>query len=433
MKGFVLKKIKISPLLRNIFIYALSDGLTKAMPFLVFPIVAYYLSAEDFGRVNNFQVLLGIIVPFIGLSTNAYFSVDYYKKQQDPKMIYNQILYFIFFIFLIVSIVVLLSISQINRWTGLPSFWILIALITALFRPLKGVFLSKIRVEEKAKYFGIFNFSNALLSSFLVVLFVVVLGFGWQGRLWSIVITSIISGIIGVYFGVKYIGKLRKIELNYWKSFILFGLPLLPHTLALWVKTAFAKIFITDSIGLAENGVYSFAISINAIFLLFATAFFSAFSPYMYKKLSSTAIKEEIYLIKKDIVKKVYMFLVFYAFILIIGYFVLYFIIHHFFLEKYGESLSFLPYLLGYNLFNAAYISLASLVYYTKTTKFLGILTIITAFLNIVLLFVLIPVLGTIGAPIATLIVSIFTLILIYFYSNKVFPMPWLKLSIIRN
>ena len=100
----IFNDIKVSPLLKNIFIYAFSDGLTKALPFLVFPIVAYYLSAEDFGRVNNFQVLLAIIAPFIGLSTNAYFSVDFYKKDQDSILIYNQILYFIFFLFVIVSV-----------------------------------------------------------------------------------------------------------------------------------------------------------------------------------------------------------------------------------------------------------------------------------------------------------------------------------------
>lgn len=428
-----LKKVKISPLLRNIFIYAFSDGLTKALPFLVFPIVAYYLSAEDFGRVNNFQVLISLLVPFVSLSTNSYFSVDYYKNVNNAKLVYNQILYFVIFLFLIVSVFVLLFLNKISELVELPIFWIIIALVITFFGPFNGLFLMKLRIQEKAKSFGLFNFVTALIGSSLVILLVVIFNYGWEGRIWSLFITALLTGVVSIYFGLKFIKKLRKIEISYWKSFLLFGIPLLPHSLAIWVKSAFAKIFITDSLGLAENGVYSFAISINAIFLLFATAFFSAFSPYIYKKLSSTTIQEDIYLIKKDIVKKVYIFLIFYGVILFIGYFVLYFIIHQFFLEKYGESLSYLPYLLGYNLFNAAYISLSSLVFYTKATKYLGVLTIITAFLNIVLLFVLIPIIGTVGAPIATLIVSVFTLVLIYLYSNKVFPMPWLELNKIKK
>lgn len=433
MKIQFFNKIKISPLLRNIFIYAFSDGITKALPFLVFPIVAYYLSAEDFGRVNNFQVFLGILAPFIGLSTSAYFSVDYYKKGQNPKMIYNQIMYFTVFLFLLVSIVVLLSINQISKWSGLSIFWILIALLTSFFMPFKSMFLAKLRVEEKAKFFGVFNFFNVLLSSLLVVLFVVLLKYNWQGRIWSIVITGIFFGIISIFYGKKFIGSLQKIDLDYWKKFLWFGLPLLPHTLALWIKTAFAKIFITDSLGLAENGVYSFAISFSAIFLFFTAAFFSAFSPYIYKRLSFDCSSDEMVAIKKDIVRKIYYFLLFYIAILILGYFVLYFIINQFFLVKYGESLSYLPYLLGYNFFNAVYISLSMFIYYHKKTKYLGILTILTALLNVILLVLFIPYFGTIGAPISTFIVSILTAILIYFYSVKVFPMPWQFYKLIKN
>lgn len=433
LKRNILKIINVSPLLKNIIVYAFSDGLTKALPFLVFPIVAYYLTAEDFGRVNNFQVLISLLVPFISLSTSSYFTVDYYKNPEKAKIVYNQILYFVIFLFLIVGIFVGIYINEISALVELPVFWIFIALAITCLTPFNGLFLSKLRIQEKAKAFGIFNFAAALIGAISVILLVVVFNYGWEGRIWSLFITALLTGVFSIYFGLKYIKKLRKIDFNYWKPFLLFGIPLLPHSLAIWVKSAFAKLFITDSIGLAENGVYSFAISINAIFLIFATAFFAAFSPFMYKKLSSTEVAEDLYLIKKDIVKKVYTFLIFYGVILFMGYFVLYFIIEQFFLEKYGESLSYLPYLLGYNLFNAAYISLSSLVFYTKTTKYLGILTIVTAFLNIVLLFILIPIFGAVGAPIASLIVSVFTLVLIYFYSNKVFPMPWLKFNRIKN
>jgi O-antigen/teichoic acid export membrane protein len=428
----IFKNKKVSPLLKNIFVYAFSDGLTKALPFLVFPIIAYYLSAEDFGRVNNFQVLISLLVPFVTLNTSSYFSVDYYKNVNNGKLVYNQILYFTFFLFIVVVIFVLLLLNKISKLIELPVFWIFIALITTFFQAYTSLFLVKLRIQEKAKVFGIFNFVSALIASSMVILLVVIFNYGWEGRIWSLFIAALCTGVISIYFGLKYIKKLRKIEFSFWKPLLLFGIPLLPHSLAIWIKSAFAKIFITDSLGLAENGVYSFAISINAIFLIFATAYFSAFSPFMYKKLSSTDNPENLYAIKKDIVKKIYIFLGFYSIVLLSGYFVLYFIINQFFLEKYGESLSYLPYLLFYNLFNAGYISLSSLVFYTKSTKYLGVLTIFTAFLNIVLLIVLIPIFGTIGAPIATLIVSVLTLVLIYFYSNKVFYMPWFSKGLFK-
>jgi O-antigen/teichoic acid export membrane protein len=92
---------------------------------------------------------------------------------------------------------------------------------------------------------------------------------------------------------------------------------------------------------------------------------------------------------------------------------------------KYGESINYLPYLLAYNFFNAMYIALAMFVYYSKKTKYLGILTLITAILQVLLLVYFIPQFGTIGAPISGLIVSMVTVIFIYFLSNKAYPMPW--------
>jgi O-antigen/teichoic acid export membrane protein len=183
LKKFLFKHIKVSPLLKNIFIYAFSDGLTKALPFLVFPIIAYYLSAEDFGRVNNFQVLISLLIPFATLNTSSYFSVDYYKNIKNAKLVYNQILYFTFFLFLIVSISVLLFLNKISELVELPVFWILIALVITFFNAFKSLFLVKLRIQKKAKFFGVFNFMSALVASSLVILLVVIFNYGWEGRL----------------------------------------------------------------------------------------------------------------------------------------------------------------------------------------------------------------------------------------------------------
>lgn len=421
----ILNKIKLlrdSPLLKNILVYALSDGLTKALPFIVFPIVAYYLSVEDYGKVNNFQVLLGIITPFIGLSTNSFFLVDYYKDTSNSKNNYNQIIYFNVLLFFLVSLVSMLFVNTISNWSQIPVNWIPLVLLTGFFVPFQNVFLAKLRIQEKAKSFGFYNFLNVLITTIFTILLVVVLKKGWEGRVLSIVISNVIFGIISIYFSIKYIGKFRKLDIKVFKLLLLFGLPLLPHTIALWGKTAFVKIYITDTLGILENGLYSFAVSISAIFFLFSSAFFSAFSPYVYKKLSTDNLTREL---KEDIVKKVYYFLFFYLIVMILGFFALTFLINHFYFEKYGKVVGLLPYLLGYNFFNALYIALSIFIYYKKKTKLLGILTIITAILNVLLLLVFVPVYGLYGAVITNLIVSVFTFVLVYYFTNKVYPMPW--------
>lgn len=427
-----IRTIIASPLLKNIFIYAFSDGLSKVLPFIVFPIVAYYLSTEDFGRVNNYQVLVSIIAPFIGLSTNAFLTIEYHKKDGDIKKLYNQIIYFNFFLFIIMSILTVLLINQINRFAELDNIWIFIALVSALFTTFTDLYSTKLRMEEKAKLFGLFNFSNAFVGSILTILFVVVLELNWQGRIISLFITAILFGIVAVYNAIIFIKEFRKIDFSYWKGLFFFGLPLLPHNLSIWIKSGFDKLFITDSIGLAANGVYSFALSINTIFALLATAFFSAFSPYVYRKLASDE-SDNLTNSKNDIVKKVYYFLISYFILLILGYFILRFLVNHFFYIKYGQSLNYLPFLLGYSFFNSIYIALSMFIYYAKKTKFLGILTITTSLSQVILMVNLLKFVGVVGAAIASLIVSIITVIVIYVYSNKVYPMNWFLLKNIEE
>ena len=97
-----------NPLLQRMVVYILSDGISKAMPFFVFPIVAFYLTKEEFGLVANFTVLLSVIGPFVGMSTNSALSVNFFRKKKEElphfyaNLIYtNLLLYFLVFFIVI--------------------------------------------------------------------------------------------------------------------------------------------------------------------------------------------------------------------------------------------------------------------------------------------------------------------------------------------
>ena len=49
------------------------------MPFLVLPIIANYLTVEDFGLVSNFTVLVELFAAFVSFSAAMSLAVDYYK------------------------------------------------------------------------------------------------------------------------------------------------------------------------------------------------------------------------------------------------------------------------------------------------------------------------------------------------------------------
>ena len=410
-------------------VYVISDGIAKAMPFLVFPIVAYYLTREEFGLVNNYQVLLGIIAPFVGLSASSYFAVDYYRKSINNKALYNNIIYFNFILLTIVTIIISLMSRVITDLTALTIKWIYLALLSSAFMIFIDLFLTRLRMEERARFFGTYNVLKSALSALLTVLFLVGLKMTWEGRIYSIFLTTVVAGSVAILFTKRFIVKLHRPDFKQMKSLLLFGLPLLPHNLSIWIRAGFDKLFITNSLGLAENGMYSFAVTISTVFTMFSGAFFAAFSPYAYKALAQNESEglEKRDRAKLGIVKKSYIFLAGYFFLLVAGYFASLIFVHFFFKEKYGESLEYLPFLLAFNFFNAAYIFVSMMVYYSKSTKYLGLITIFASFIQAFLVMVLVNQIGAKGAAISAMVVSILTLIAVYFYSHKVYPMPWLS------
>lgn len=406
-------------------VYALSDGVSKAMPFLVFPIVAYYLTQEEFGLVANFSVLTAVIGPFVGLSTYSALSVDYYKKTKEelPKF-YANLIYTNLLLYLLVFLGLIFLNKYIEKWTGYGLRWQLLAMGSIFFGLFSALFSTRLRLEEKAKKFGQFQILSSAIAAILTYLFIAVFLWSWKGRIYSLVFSSIFPGLISIAYTLRFLNyKLPEIDLSIVKSTILFGLPLLPHNLSFWLKSGFEKLLVTGTQGLAENGIMSFAQTLSSIFLLITTAFFGAYSPYLFKRLSNLSISS--YHDKEDLVKKSYLFLLVYFVILLVGYFFISVGVNLYF-EKYIDSLNYLVYFLGFNFFNACYAIFSGYIFYSKKTKFLGLITISTAFLQVSISVILVNVYGGIGAAYSTVIVSFITALVVALYSNKKYPMPWL-------
>ena len=396
---------------------------------MVFPVVAYYLTAEEFGLVANFLVLTQIFAKLVGLNTITALSVDYYKteKKEEESHLMSNLGYLNFSLFLIVLCGIIIFNKRIELWTGIGLFWQILASLLVLSMVIDQLFTTRLRLQEKAKFFGTYKVLKSVFSGLLTILFVAVFLWSWEGKIYSQVVFGFMAGIIG--FALLYRDGLffHKPDGKAIRGFFFFGLPLLPHNLSYWLKSGFERIFITRSEGLSETGVYAFAANVNAIFVLVSRSFFNAFNPYLFKKL--TAIEKEPFndkKIKKSLVKKTYLFLAFMAVVLFVGYFAGKFLVNLFFQEKFGGSVSLLPYLLAFNFTHAVYGVFSPYIFFTKKTRILGLLTFITGMLQALLTVVLVSKFGTIGAAYATFLVGVITATSVALYSNYVYPMPWL-------
>lgn len=421
-----IKTVVKHPLFKSSLIYAVSDGVNKAIPFFILPVLSYYLLPSDYGIVANFGVLSSIISILIGVGVAAAISVNYYKftKEELSKYIFNALL-----IILLAAIIVLVAVTVFNQiiflYVKVPFQYQLLVVVMALATVITSINLSLWRLEEKPIKFGIYTISQTAVNISISLLLIIVYKLGWVGRVNGILISSVLFGGLSIFIlyrrGYLQINFNKRILTN----ILVFGLPLIPHSLSFWMRSGVDLIFITRFIGEKATGLYATGFVFGTLIAFMTGSFNNAFVPYMYKMLSvddDTVLKNN----KRKLVKMVYLGIVGLVILCIIFTGISNFILDNFFADKYAGSSKFIFWAILSQTFQGMYLFFVNYIFFSKKTKLLAVITFFCAGLQVILSYIMIQKIGSIGAAYATVIVSFINFIAIAYYSNKVYRMPWL-------
>ncbi|RZV12707.1 lipopolysaccharide biosynthesis protein [Aliarcobacter butzleri] len=280
---FINKIIK-SNFLKESFIYGLSSALSKFSVFFTIPIYTRYLTVEEFGLLDLYITISMILYIVLEMQMQSGFMRSYYEKQKENKLdeLLGTVLkyYFIVFGFFISFVMGLLLLDIKSKYL---LFEYLLPIV--LFILPKQIFdLNNImmRMEHQAKKFLLFNvsyvFSIALLGIFLVVF----VQSSVEMILWSMAIGNIVFGIIAFRNLIKHIPL--KLNLFHFKEVFYYGAPIVPAVIGGWAMSAIGRFIIAENMTLEYLGIYSLALKIGMIFLIFVEAFRLTWSPFVVKK-----------------------------------------------------------------------------------------------------------------------------------------------------
>lgn len=424
----LIEKFKTS-LVKETFIYTATEAFGKAIGFLLLPFVSYYISPDELGIATNFSVLTSIVTLLAGQAVvNAIPYFFYEQTKADNKKMLSNLLISCCAICTFLFLVVFIFNPIIENYLKLNPFLQLFAIVTVVAGLINSVSLILLRLENKSVSFAKLQICQIILHCLAVIVFVILSKLGGIGKILSEALIAILMSII--HF--RLISKKGYIEFVIDKSIILklmkFGLPLLPHSLSFWLKGGMDKVFLTTYCGLYQNGLYSMAITITSLYTICTNAFFSAYTPYLQKKLS-TLTEENEKVTKLGIVKQTYilfgLFFLVAVFAVIGAWIILYFVVD----DKYEDSFPFIPWLILSQYIYSLYSFTIQFIYKMKRTLIMGIITFSGSIIHMILSFFLIKNFGTMGAVWSTLIGNILISIAISVYSNKVYPMPWLMFS----
>ncbi|PPZ90582.1 hypothetical protein C3729_12675 [Cloacibacterium normanense] len=420
----ILMRFSTKKLLLNSFVlYTITELLSKALPFLVFPLVITYLQPDDFGFVTNFNVLIQIFGAFVGLHLGTYITATYYKSSEEEfKNIISSTLIINFIISCFVVLVIIFSYNLIFKLTAIPLKYQIYSIITVLSTSIFSLFTTLLRLKENPKFFSLFVLLNVFFSTALTFILLHFFKLGLEGRILSIFMPALFFGFISLYYFIS--NKILVLNFNKVEFYnqLRFGIPMLPHSLSFWLKTGFDRLIITNCIGLTANGIFSIGATFGSIFFILNTAFNNAYVPYLYKKLSDENLDSND---KIKIVKELYIYVFVYLIIILLGYFVISLIITNYF-KNYMESLLYLPYFLIFNVFNVLYQIAVNFIFFKKKTKFLGLITFSITLLQGVLALILVKNYSLHGVGFSMVFASFVLFCIVFFYSNRIYKMPWL-------
>ena len=426
-----IKGIINSPLARKVAkstsIYATGNLINKAIPFLLLPVLTRFLSPQDYGILATFMAIFGIIYTVIYMGTIDAITRGYFDREKTGFN-FSEYVFNGFFINVMVFFVILilwcLFKHYLERIIPIPFGYQLLILFLGFFVAAYSIPSKLWVMMKKPLPYTLFKFSNTLIELSLSILLVVAIGLNWRGRVWGLAASRLLFFIIGVY--VLYKNDFFRIRINkiYLKDILNYGFPIVLHSLGFVIIVAIDKFFLNAFVDLSTTGIYSVSYYICSIIAFSTGAFNLAWTPVIYEKLGNPTNIFKVKLVKFTYIYFILILLGVLLFIKLVPY-VLGSIVGKDFL---GARIFIFWLALGFG-FHSIYTMVVTYIFYTKRTYVLSKIAVITVILSIVLNYILVKANGAVGVAQATCLVFFSRFLLVWYFSNKVYPMPWFSFA----
>ena len=408
-------------IIRNSFLYVLATGISKGLPFLMLPLLTRFLSVEEFGVLGVAIAVVSILTIIMGFNPSLFVITKFHQIEKNKLGLY---IYNILLISLVCSIFIILVVmcfAKVLMGYGITQVMFIVLVLVSLSRVVFSLALAVLQMEKRAlDYFRasiMFSILMAVFICFLIVLFKT----GWEG----VLVSELLAGTMLTVMVLRFLTKDGYITVKFQMSvvvdFMRFSLPLIPHVLAFWMMNFVDRFFLAEMTDLETVGLYSTAYMLGLGMSLLHESIQKAWQPYFFEYLARDDIE-----LKKRMVR--YTWLYYVASIVV---FFIYVEVLRLFLpllvgEEYLSSMEFIPLVvLGYTVLGM-YRVVAGYLYHDGRTITLAVVTILSALLNILMNFVLIPLNGAIGAAQATLIAFVFLFLAIKLIVVRSYDMPWI-------
>jgi O-antigen/teichoic acid export membrane protein len=409
---------------RLIFSYSAINVINASIPFLLLPVLTAYLSQDDYGRLSLIQLLMTISFPFILMNTHGLINIEYSKlSKQGIKDMISTLVLMAFAGVAFLEIIFYIFEIWIVKYFHIPVEYVYYIPLFVFFQAIPIIVLALYQAKQEPMKFGLFKIGMALSNLTFSLMLVVVWQMNWEGRVIGIAVSFLLFSLIGLKLLYDNSLLYPKANMKFFKMAMKFGLPLIPHTIAGLFLSMSDRVMLANILGTDSVGLYSVAFQVASAVMILMSSINQAWIPVLYEKLNTNPTYKE----KVGIVKTTYKIMAGMVGISII-FIIIYPIIFTFFVDaKFFEAQNIVPYIVLAFLFQGFYYMFTNYIFYSKKTHILSYITVFSVCIVLISNYYLINLYGVIGAAYAMILVYLVFFLLVWYFANKIYAMPWFK------
>jgi O-antigen/teichoic acid export membrane protein len=278
-------RAQLARLLRHSAVYGLTALASRIASFFLLPLFTRFLAPSDYGRIEMLVALVALLIPLLRAGVATSFFRFYYERDlaPDPTLVVRTAFWFNLLGAVLGTVVGLAFAEQVSRFLFDSSQYAsLVRVGFALFfvSMLYDQATSLYRVEERSTEFAIAGLANLAITVTATVWFVVGLGGGATGAMLGNVSGTFVVMCVMIWRQRSALAPAFDRALV--RRMNAFGLPLLPAGLALWVVDFADRFFIGHLLGAGAVGVYAVGVKLASAMILVQLAFRTAWPAFAF-------------------------------------------------------------------------------------------------------------------------------------------------------
>ncbi len=388
---------RVGKLLSNTAIFGAGTFISKVLVFLLMPFYTAYLSSAEFGVSDILVQTSNLIIPLavLGISDGLFrFTLD--ADSARRKKIFTSAI-----LVMVIGILPLALIIQALRGFDVYDGYVWLVFAYICSANLHMIVANYIRGCDKTRAYAIQGIINTALVISFNILFLLVFDMGVTGYVLSVVLADFLVSLgLIIFFKLYRDVKIREVNKPLMKELLRFSIPYIPLTLMWTITSASDRFVILAMMGddaVSVNGLYAAAYKLPTLITIAGGIFIKA---WQMSSVSEKNPQERASFF--GMVYKNYLGIVFMGSACLIALAKVFTML---LLDKsYYSSWEYVPILVVAMAFSAFSEFLGSVYFVHKKSGRSLITASAGALANIALNFALIPLLGAVGAAIATVI-----------------------------